>query len=422
MKLALTLLTLTTFSTQLSVAASAPVSLFNGKDLTGWTGEGYVVKDGAIICTPEGRNLTTVKQYSNYVLEFEFKLPPGGNNGLGIHYPGTGNPAYTGMEVQILDDTAKKYAKLKDYQFHGGLYTLKAAKKGHLKPVGEWNKEKVTVNGSMVTVELNGTVINQANLDEIQKQYPKHQGAKRRSGHLCFCGHGDPVQFRGMKITELPATPLPPLDTTGFTPLYNGKDLTGWKQDPGHDGHWQAKGDILHYDGKSTAKDKNLWTEKSYGDATLICDWRWAGPAHGKRQRPLLDPATGDTRKDAKGKSITLLVDELDSGIYLRGNSRSQVNIWNWPGGSGEVYGYRTDKKLPQAVRAALTPKVKADHPVGDWNRFVITLQGDRLTVVLNGKTVIENAQLPGVPESGPIALQHHGSSLEFRNIYIKEL
>lgn len=414
-----------------------PVSLFNGKDLTGWKGEGYVVEDGAITCTPKGRNLMTVKEYSNYVLEFDFKLPPGGNNGLGIHYPGKGNPAQTGMEIQVLDNTHPKYKNLKPYQFHGGIYFLKAAKRGHLKPVGEWNREKVTVNGSLVTVELNGTVINEANLDELAKAHPKHQGVKRRSGHIAFCGHGDRVQFKNIRVRETQAIPatsngsadeakLVPIeigkDVKGYTSLYNGKDLTGWKQDPGHVGHWQPRGDVLYYDGKSKAKDKNLWTEKSYGDFVLICDWRWAGKAHGKRKRPHLDPTTGGTKKDANGKPMMELVDELDSGIYLRGNSKSQVNIWNWPCGSGEVYGYRMDRKMPQEVRAGVTPKANADKPIGEWNRFIITMKGDRLTVELNGQTVIENAQLPGVPKSGPIALQHHGSALEFGNIMIKEL
>ena len=193
-----------------SVYAGEFVSLFNGKDFTGWGGagkpeqSGYVVKEGGIIeSTKKCRFLITEKEYSNYVFEFEFKLTAGANNGLGIHYPGKGDPAYTGMEIQILGNTHPKYAKLKDYQFHGGLYTLVAAKKGHLKPVGEWNKEIVTVNGPNVKVELNGVVIMEANLDEVNKSKPKHNGAKRRKGHLCFCGHGAIISLKNLRIKEL---------------------------------------------------------------------------------------------------------------------------------------------------------------------------------------------------------------------------
>ena len=179
------------------------VSLFNGKDLTGWKNAKYIVEDGVLIC--KGGNLVTEKQYTNYVFEMDFLLPPGGNNGLGIHYPGNGNPAFSGMELQILDNSHPKYAKLKDYQFHGSLYTLQPAKRGHLKPVGEWNRQKVTVDGPLVKVELNGAIILDANLDEINKKKPKHKGAQRRSGHICFAGHGAPVKFKNITIKELPA-------------------------------------------------------------------------------------------------------------------------------------------------------------------------------------------------------------------------
>ena len=124
---------------------------------------------------------------------------------------------------------------------------------------------------------------------------------------------------------------------------------------------------------------------------------------------------------------------DSDSGIYMRGSSKAQVNIWCWPVGSGEVYGYRTDNAMPPAVRAGVTPKRNADRDIGAWNAFEITMRGDRLTVVLNGEEVISNAQLPGVPARGPIALQHHGAKkdgvwasppalVQFRNISIKEL
>jgi hypothetical protein len=149
---------------------------------------------------------------------------------------------------------------------------------------------------------------------------------------------------------------------------------------------------------------------------------------------PLLEP-DGSIKKGADGKEVRVEIEDVDSGIYLRGSSKSQVNIWNWPVGSGEVYGYRMDAKMPPEVRAAVTPKKRADKPRGEWNTFVITMKADRLTVQLNGEEVISNAQLPGVPTQGPIALQHHGiwnaqakkwagppSLVQFKNIYVKEL
>jgi hypothetical protein len=119
---------------------------------------------------------------------------------------------------------------------------------------------------------------------------------------------------------------------------------------------------------------------------------------------------------------MEMVKDAGDSGIYLRGNDKSQVNIWCWPAGSGEVYGYRTDPGMPADVRAGVTPAVRADKPIGQWNRFVIRMKGDRLTVDLNGQRVLNEARLPGVPERGPIALQHHGSPIQFMNLYIKTL
>jgi hypothetical protein len=220
----------------------------------------------------------------------------------------------------------------------------------------------------------------------------------------------------------------------GFTPLFNGKDLTGWKLPAGDNGHWKVVGGVIDYDAQSEAKgdDKSLWTEKEYGDFELHAEWRI-------KETPFVNPNVpiirwdGTHKKGPDGKEITIAVPDSDSGIYLRGSSRAQVNIWCWPIGSGEFYGYRMDPKLPQAVRAGVTPKANADRDVGEWNAFDITMKGDRVTVVLNGIKVIDNAQLPDVPAKGPLALQHHGqkkdgvwtgppSLVQFRNIAIKEL
>lgn len=209
MKKIITLISGVAFCVGAVFAENAPQlePIFNGKDLTGWKGvEGYKVDSGVITCCPGGKNLMTEQVYENYIIDFEFRLTPGANSGLGIHYPGTGDPAYTGMELQILDDTAEKFAKLQPYQYHGSLYTMSAAKRGFLKPVGEWNKQTVTVNGPLVKVVLNGEVILDVNLDEMNAKYPAHVGGKRRSGHITWCGHGDGVSFKEIKLVKLPAT------------------------------------------------------------------------------------------------------------------------------------------------------------------------------------------------------------------------
>jgi hypothetical protein len=207
----------------------------------------------------------------------------------------------------------------------------------------------------------------------------------------------------------------------GFTALFNGKDLLGFTPIADDGGHWKVQSGIIDYDGKSESKgDKCLWSEKEYGDVTIMCDWRWSGPPK-KVKHPVVMP-DGTYKKGADGKDIIEEVDEAgDSGIYLRGNSKSQVNMWCWNCGSGEVYGYRTDKKMSPEVIAGVTPKKKTDKPLGEWNTMTVTIKGDRLWVTSNGEEVITNAQLPGVPAKGKVALQHHGDAIQFKNVYVKE-
>ena len=218
------------------------------------------------------------------------------------------------------------------------------------------------------------------------------------------------------------------------TSLFNGKDLSGWKVPAGDNGHWKVMDGVIDYDAESesTAADKSLWSEKSYGNFTLHVDWRIKETPYVNPNVPIIRP-DGTHKKGADGKEIRISVPDSDSGILLRGTSKAQVNIWCWPTGSGEVYGYRTDAKMPPAVRAGVTPRANADKDVGEWNAFEITMKGDRLTVALNGMTVLQDAQLPEVPAKGPIGLQHHGAKkdgvwtsppalVQFRNISIQEL
>ena len=220
---------------------------------------------------------------------------------------------------------------------------------------------------------------------------------------------------------------------TGFVSLFNGRDLSHWKIPEGDNGHWKVLNSVIDYDARSEAPDrmKDLWSAKEYTDFVLKLDWRIKETPGTYAMPEVL--SDGTDKLGADGKPILTHRPNADSGVYLRGTTKAQLNIWCWPVGSGEVYGYRTDESMPPSVRAGVTPKVNADKPVGEWNTFEITLRGDRLSVVLNSRQVIGNAQLPGIPVCGPIGLQHHGefkdgkyngasALVQFRNLSIREL
>lgn len=187
------------------------VALFDGKTLHGWVlegqvGPGYLVADGKIICPRDGGgNLFTQKQYTDFILRFEFKLEPGSNNGLAIRSPRQAQDiAYQGMELQIIDNDSERYKDIKPWQKHGSLYHVFPAKTGFLKPVGQWNEQEVTVKGRQVKVILNGHTILDVNLDDVNdpELLQKHPGLQRRRGHIGFLGHNEPIEFRHIRIKE----------------------------------------------------------------------------------------------------------------------------------------------------------------------------------------------------------------------------
>lgn len=392
------------------------VALFNGTNLDGWTlvggrGPGYVVKDGLLVCPREGGgNLYTEKEYQDFIFRFEFRVEPGGNNGVGIRAPLTGDAAYLGMEVQILDDYDPKYANLYPTQYHGSLYRIAAARRGALKKAGEWNSEEISAQGRRIKVTLNGKVILDVDLNTVTDPavLMEHPGMLRDRGHIGFLGHGSLVEFRNIRIRELPSAERDNTPPKGFVAIFNGKDLTGWKglvsPDKGPPGraaltpaqlaeaqaaadrqmreHWRVENGALVYDGKG----QSLCTAKDYGDFELLVDWK-------------IHPGG-------------------DSGIYLRGTP--QVQIWDRPEGSGGLF---NNQKNPSQ------PLKKADRPPGEWNRFRILMVGDKVHVYLNNELVVRATVMENYWERdkpiypiGQIELQHHGDRLEFKNIYIREI
>lgn len=223
------------------------------------------------------------------------------------------------------------------------------------------------------------------------------------------------------------------LEKEGYTQLFNGKDLTGWKIPEGDNGHWSVIDGVIDYDARSEAKgDKSLWTKQDFKNFKLHIEWRFKGYGDHLFPLPTILPS-GDYWRDENGKIIAPLGPNCDSGILLKG--AGQANLWCWSVGSGELWTVRNDKSLSPEARAAAVPKENADKPVGQWNAFDITVIGDRVTIVNNGIVVINNALYPSMVVNGPIGLQHHGginektgklkgasSLVQFRNVWVKEL
>lgn len=409
------------------------VPLFDGKTLNGWVNVNcapstWSARDGVIYCTgkPIGE-LRTNRMYQNFILKLQWRhLRPQGNAGVFVwadSITAPGQPFHRGIEVQVLDGReGSGYTSDGDiFPIHGATMRPDNGRGGsrafptekRSRPSPEWNDYVITCIDGTIQLAVNGKLVTSGS------------ECRPRKGYICLESEGSPVEFRNLFIQELSGADLPPEQIAktdeGFVSLYNGVNLSNWKIHDGLVDHWQANDWCLDYDGNATGKDKNLWTEESFGDFTLIVDWRWNGKYERTTKRPVILPS-GEHAQNPEGTELQIDVPIADSGIYLRGSSKAQINIWQWPIGSGEIWGYRTDKSMSPRIRAAATPQQKADQPIGQWNRFEITMRGEHVTVLLNGKMVIEHCHLPGIPTEGPIALQHHGDPIQFANIFVKRL
>ncbi len=168
-------------------------SIFDGRSLNGWRGstDGYTAENGLLVCQKKGGNLYTARQFGDFVFRFEFRLEPGGNNGVSVR----------GKEIQVLDDYAPKHAHLKPCQYHGSIYCTVPAKRGHTKPAGQWNTEEIECRGSHWKVTVNGAVVVDVDLAKVPGQEAL---ARQTKGVLGFRGHASRVEFRNLRVKELP--------------------------------------------------------------------------------------------------------------------------------------------------------------------------------------------------------------------------
>lgn len=457
------------------------IPLFNGKDLDGWTpkfaghplGKNlnniFRVEDGLLKVSYDDAeefkgdfgHLFYETPYSHYriraVFRFTGEQQEGGpawayrNNGLMLH---SQDPITVGLdqkfpasiEVQFKGNNPEKGPK-NIGRTMGALFNPGMTARVNGEKVVQSQTSSPAFEGTewcTVEVEVRGQeeMIHYVNGVEVLRStdFRLDNSAPVGSGFIAIQAETHPTEFKSIEILprNKPGSAMPMgarnKAPEGYTALFDGKTLDGWKVHPLSEGHWKVVDGVIDYDAQSKAKgnDRHLWTEEEFEDFELHVEWR-IKETHGLFPMPII-LSDGSHKMGEDGKRLSIDKPNADSGILLRGQMKSQCNIWCWPVGSGEVYGYRIDQKMPPEVRARITPSRRADNPVGEWNKFIITMKGDRLTVNLNGETVIEDAQLPGIPEAGPIGLQHHGgknadgtfnsasSLVQFRNIYVKEL
>ena len=444
------------------------VPLLNGRDLAGWAGAKAlydVDANGVLACHPERKlpagergDLYTERHYTNFVLRFEFAMPPNGNNGLGVRMVPGMDAAYYGMcEVQLLDDGGSEYYdaerkadKLKPYQYAGSVYGVAPSLRdntgrqiwgkeenftgggSYVRKPGMWNFAEVKVAGSEIECYINGSLVAKADVSRFRGDGDTpdgrpHPGLHNAGGPIGWLGHGYEVKWRNIRIKELPADaklgeacPHARMATPeGFTPYFTGEagDLANWK------GVTDAEG----FDNpcvRNAADPAKRVAMQAAADKAMLEHW------HVRNGSLFFDGFKGGyslaTARDYEDFELwadwRLLSVTGDSGLYLRGSP--QVQIWDahnqWNIGSGGLYNNKRNESKALTI---------ADRQIGDWNRFHVVMKGERVTVWLNGELVVDGVPLENYwdrrrcifPE-GQIELQCHGDPVEWRNIFIREL
>jgi len=432
--------------------------VFNGRDLAGWRGdvESYEVLDGAIVCKPgRGGTLFTAREYGDFVARLEFRLPPGGNNGLAIRYAGSGKPHVEGLEIQVLDSEHEQYATLDPRQYHGSVYGLAPAARGYLRPTGEWNFQEVTVRGSRCRVDLNGFTILDVDLDAVKesKDGPLPPGVAHRRGHFGFCGHADPVAFRNVMIRELPGEPAVPPDrgaartpVAGPVRLLNGVNLEPFYVWLKGTKYADPKRVFTVADGMLRVSGQGyggLITRDDWRDYRLVIEFQWGGKTWGDRidrardsgllvhcwgpdggfddawmasfEAQIIEGGVGDLlllggtdRLTGRAYPVSLVAetttDRDGEPVWKRGGERRE-----FAGGRINWFGRDEDWRDALGFRG----KRDVESPPGEWTRLDVIAAGDRLTYEVNG--VVVNEAFDCRPSAGKILLQTEQAELIVR-------
>lgn len=433
--------------------------VFNGKDFTGLKGDvdNYEIVDGAVRCKAgQGGNLFTEKQYGDFIARLEFQLPPGGNNGLAMRYAGEGQPHIEGFELQVLDSEHEKYAELDPRQYHGSVYGLIPAHRGYLRPTGEWNFQQVTMVGSKIKVELNGTTILEGDIAQVKegKDGAIPAGALRKTGHFGFAGHNDPVAFRNVSIRELPGEPVPPPSrTSALAPedriqLFNGKNLDGMYSYIEGTAYadsnkvFTVQDGLLHVSGNGYG---GLITNEAYRDYHLIIEFKWDGKTWGNRVDRARDsglllhcwgPDGGYGNKWMASIEAQIIEGGVGDILVLTGThpttgqkymteltaditkDRDGEKVWKKGGepitlNAGRINWFGRDPDWADTI--GFRGKDDVESPLDEWTKMEVIADGDRLLYKVNG--VVVNEAYAAKPDSGKILLQTEQAGLLVRKL-----
>jgi len=403
-------------------------ALFNGRDLSGWVSlnvapRTFSARDGMIVSTgkPTGV-LRSEKQYENFVLEMEWRhMQPQGNAGLFIWshaMTAPGTPFCRAIEVQVLDglnsDTYTSHGDV--FAIHGAVMTPDRPhprgamrclpSESRCKPSPEWNHYRVECNNGVIKLAVNGKVVSGGTM------------CNPRKGYLCIESEGSEAHFRNLRIRELPTSNPAPENVAPLAQpwrnLYSGVDLSNWQSDPSNRKHWLVKDWILEGSGMDDPFAMRLPTKEQFGNFELICDWRLTQPPT-KRTVPAI------LTDGADGPDVTI-EDAGQGALQLRGHPLAEIALWSNNCGSGALNNLRRITTDDKAMRASAVPRIRADNPPGQWNRFRITLRGEIISVRLNDQLVIDRARIPDLPARGPIELIKLGTPVQFANLLLLEL
>jgi hypothetical protein len=407
------------------------MSLFNGKDLDGWVNvncapETWTVRDGMIVCTgiPTGI-LRTDKQYENFILELEWMhLHEGGNAGLFIHsddITAPGQPFSRSVECQIMDGNhgdvfaihGARMTRDNEDPFYRVGWMRTFPREERANPAGQWNHYRVESRDGILSLAVNGKVVSRA------------FHVNPRKGYICLESEGSEVQFKNIRIKEFPgSSPLPEQtarEDRGYTSLYNGLDLRGWKVDEGGGGTWKSDNWKLVNAGDAEHDGKMFWTEEEYHDFNLIFDWRFTGEPEARSVPVIM--YDGSHAEEESGQEIMVPIRYAgEGGVFIRGSAQVGIKMTTWPEGSGGITGYREEGVFDPATRRSATPLMNADNATGEWNRFEVTVINNTISVTVNNTPVIRNLLIENIPEKGSLGIQVPDFPMEFANIYIREL